>query len=109
MKINSFPPLSVDWDTLNAEKHNGETGFATVKSKMVGEIQIRKVEYSNNYCADHWCEKGHIIYVLEGELIIEHKDHSIQIIGGGMSYFVGDNSMSHKARSKKGAKVLIID
>jgi hypothetical protein len=26
------------------------------------------VEYTPGYVADHWCQKGHVLLVLEGEL-----------------------------------------
>ena len=32
---------------------------------------MRLVEYSKDYCADHWCQKGHIVHCLEGEFITE--------------------------------------
>ena len=50
------------------------------------------LEYSKKYAADHWCEKGHIVHMLFGELIIEYKD-----------------SPAHKVRSDDGATALIID
>jgi hypothetical protein len=38
---------------------------------MMGEIRVRKVEYSAGYKADHWCKKGHIILCTEGEMETE--------------------------------------
>lgn len=109
MTIENFSPHTFTWDQIPWEKANGETGFAIVKSKAIGNIKVRKVEYSKNYLADHWCDKGHIVFVVDGQLIIEHKDHSIHTIDIGMTYLVGDNSMSHKAKAVNGATAIIID
>jgi hypothetical protein len=102
-------PLNLNWLEIPEEKVNGEIGFAKIKTQLLGDIKIRKVEYAKNYLADHWCDKGHIVFVIEGQLILEHQDQSIQIIDAGMTYIVGDNSMSHKAKSKQGALVYIVD
>jgi hypothetical protein len=39
---------------------------------------VRIVEYSPGYLADHWCEKGHVILCLEGELQTELKDGRVE-------------------------------
>jgi len=109
MTIDKFSPHSFNWDKIPSDKANGETGFAIIKSKSIGDIKVRQVEYSNNYLADHWCDKGHIVFVVDGQLIIEHKDNSSHTMNSGMTYLVGDNSMSHKARTISGATVIIID
>ena len=109
MNIRNYAPLSVDWEKISSERIVGESGFVISKTQMLGEIKVRSVEYSSNYIADHWCDKGHIVFVIEGELILDHKDGSSQKIKKGMSYFVGDNSSPHRASSKIGAKVFIID
>ena len=109
MVIENLLPQNIDWAKISEEKVEGETGFAIVKTKKSGDIQTRQVEYSRAYKADHWCDKGHIVYVIQGELLIEYKEHEPHILKSGMSYIVGDNSLSHKAVSKNGATVLIID
>ena len=109
MIIDNFSPNSFDWGRIPSEKTIGETGFAIVKWQSMGNIKVRWVEYANNYIADHWCDKGHIVFVISGQLIIEHKDKSIHIIDSGSTYLVGDNTMPHKAKSVNGAIVFIID
>jgi hypothetical protein len=99
----------VNWDEVPAERHEGETGFALWKIKKIGEIRIRKVEYSPDYFADHWCDKGHIIYCIEGEMTTELKDGSKHILKEGMVYHVGDNADSHRSYTKNGVELLIID
>jgi len=108
MVIENYNPLSIDWSKIPSEKISGEKGFTLSKTQSVGNIRIRLVEYSDNYIADHWCEKGHIIHILKGELIIEYKN-STHITKSGMTHIVGDSTNVHKARSFTGATVLIID
>jgi quercetin dioxygenase-like cupin family protein len=67
------------------------------------------VEYSWGYLADHWCDKGHIIYCIDGEMTTELKDGRKIILRKGMSYIVGDGSSSHKTFTDKGARLLIVD
>jgi hypothetical protein len=109
MTIETISPTSFNWDNLTSENYDGETGSATIKTQTVGSIQIRQIEYSKNYRADHWCDKGHIVFVVSGQLVIEHQDKTTHILGSGATYVVGDNSMAHKAISTEGAVVLIVD
>lgn len=109
MTISNVNPAVFSWDNLVAEKFQGESGHATVWTRNFGAIRIRQVIYSANYVADHWCDKGHIVYVISGQLIIEHKDNTELIINSGSTYVVGDDSMAHKAISTIGATVYIVD
>jgi quercetin dioxygenase-like cupin family protein len=54
----------------------------------VGNIRVRMVEYTPGYLADHWCSRGHVLLVLEGELVTELKDGRIFTLRAGMSYQV---------------------
>lgn len=109
MNIEKNHPTSVDWDSVPLEKIKGETGYSIIKTQTLGQIKIRQVEYSDNYIADHWCDKGHIAYVIQGELQIEHKNSTPHILTRGMSYLIGDETLSHKVKSETGATILIID
>jgi hypothetical protein len=42
--------------------------MATWRTQQFGSIRVRRVDYSVGYVADHWCQKGHILLVVEGEL-----------------------------------------
>ncbi len=98
-----------DWSTAFSTPYPGETGVATWKTLQLGGLRIRMVEYSKNYLADHWCEKGHLLFVLEGELITELKDGKKFHMTKGMSYQVSDELSSHRSFSPNGAKLLIVD
>ena len=98
-----------DWNAVSATTHPGETGVAIWKTLQLGGLRIRMVEYSKNYLADHWCEKGHLLFVLEGELITELKDGKKFRMTKGMSYQVSDELSSHRSFSLNGVRLLIID
>lgn len=109
MKIDQFPFQTLDWNTIAAEEHNGTTGKASWKIFKMGDIRIRMVEYSANYFADHWCQKGHIIYCISGEMITELEDGREFVLSPGMTYHVGDNSNAHRSRSANGCSLFIVD
>ena len=109
MKINNFPFTQIDWHTIEAAEYPGTTGSAFWKTILLGDIRIRMVEYSWGYLADHWCDKGHIIYCIDGEMTTELKDGQKITIRKGMSYIVGDGSSSHKTFTDKGARLFIVD
>jgi len=106
---NNIPFQTIDWKKVKKTKHNGETGFAYWQTIEFEGLRVRIVEYSKNYFADHWCEKGHIVYCLEGEVVNELKDGSKSILTPGMSYIVSDDLSSHRSITKNGVKLMIID
>ena len=109
MTITSFPFQTLDWSSIQKKEHKGETGFAWWQIFMMGNIRVRKVEYSPGYKADHWCSKGHIILCLDGEMETELDDGRVMQLIAGMTYFVGDNCEAHRSSSKNGCKLFIID
>jgi quercetin dioxygenase-like cupin family protein len=109
MQMNNIPFGAMDWQTIAPEKHEGETGFALWKTCNFGEIRVRMVEYSAGYRADHWCKKGHILLILEGELYTETEDGKVIVLKPGMSYQVADDVMPHRSHTETGAKLFIVD
>jgi quercetin dioxygenase-like cupin family protein len=67
------------------------------------------VEYSPGYLADHWCLKGHILLVLEGELETELEDGRKFVLKPGMSYQVADGAEPHRSSTRTGATLFIVD
>ena len=109
MNPNNITFQSTDWDKITAVEHKGETGAAYWKTLQLGRVRIRMVEYSKNYLADHWCEKGHIIYCIEGEMNTELSDGRVVRLSKGMSYQVSDRLSSHRTSSVNGVKLFIVD
>ncbi len=106
MKI---PFETIDWSQLPATTVNGTTGSATMRTVQHDGLRIRMVEYSAGYLADHWCTLGHLVFVLEGELINEHEDGRVNVLMAGMSYHVSDGLSSHRSRTNGPVKMLVVD
>lgn len=100
---------TTDWEALSAIPHKGEKGFALWKTVQYKGLRIRLVEYSPEYLADHWCEKGHILLCLEGELITDLSNGQQFTLTKGMSYQVSDKMSSHRSSTQNGAKLFIVD
>ncbi len=110
MKIGELPFTTTDWNLEERTEHRGETGTSFWRVFQAGDIRIRTVEYSAGYRADHWCSRGHVLLVLEGELGIRLRDGRDVILGPGMSFQTGDDEANpHLGYSKNGAKVFIVD
>ena len=110
MKIPELSFTVTAWNAIEPTTHPGETGHALWRTLDVGDIRIRSVEYSSGYLADHWCDRGHILYVLEGELDTELKDGRRFTLKPGMSYQVSDFGDSpHRSSTRTGAKLFIVD
>jgi len=109
MDDKNIPFQTIDWSKIKKTEHKGESGVAYWQTVQLDALRIRIVEYSPGYIADHWCEKGHIVYCLEGEVINELKEGTKNILTPGMSYVVSDDLSSHRSITKNGVKLLIID
>lgn len=100
----------VDWEKVPVTHHAGETGFARWRTVTAGDLRIRQIEYSAGYLADHWCERGHVLYVLEGELTTELQDGRTFKMTSGVSYHVSDGAdAAHRSSTVTGAKLFIVD
>jgi len=104
-----IPFTTIDWNSIEKEEFTGETGTSFWQTVQFNGLRIRIVEYSKGYLANHWCQKGHIVYCLEGEFISELENGEKLILTKGMSYIVTDNLNSHRSQSSPGVKLLIID
>jgi quercetin dioxygenase-like cupin family protein len=107
--ITGIPFQITDWEFIPKTEHKGERGTASWQTLQFGDLRIRLVEYSNDYKADHWCEKGHIIYCVEGEMTTELSTGEKFVLRKGMSYQVSDGLSSHRTYSEKGVKLFIVD
>ena len=68
------------------------------------------VDYSPGYVADHWCDRGHVLLVLEGELETELKDGRTFRLTPGVSYQVSDfGDAAHRSSTRTGCRLFIVD
>ena len=110
MKIPALPFTVTDWAKVEPTTHPGEKGVAYWRTLNIGDVRVRHVEYSPGYLADHWCDRGHVLYVLDGELESELKDGRRFVLKPGMSYQVSDfGDAAHRSYAPKGAKLFIVD
>jgi hypothetical protein len=109
MRMTSIPFGTTDWSAVEPTTHQGEVGVATWRTRQFGDIRVRMVEYSPGYLADHWCQKGHIILCVEGELHTDLEDGRSFTLKPGMSYQVADGGEPHRSHTPKGARLFIVD
>ena len=109
MEIHDVPFCATEWAAVPRTEHPGETGMAYWRTLAIGNIRVRMVEYSPGYLADHWCERGHVLLVLEGELITELKDGRTFTLKAGTSYQVADKTAPHRSGTQTGATLFIVD
>jgi hypothetical protein len=105
----NIPFQTIDWTKIPKTEHTGEKGTSFWQTVQYGDLRIRIVEYSAGYLADHWCQKGHIVFCIEGEFLSELENGNSFLLTKGMTYIVSDNLSSHRSVSKDGVKLLIID
>jgi hypothetical protein len=109
MQLNDIPFGTTDWSSVEPTEHAGESGVALWRTCHFGAVRVRIVEYSAGYRADHWCEKGHILLCLAGELETELADGRTFHLRPGMSYQVADRAEAHRSISRTGASLFIVD
>ncbi len=109
MRIENITFEVTDWSKVESAGAEGRSGSVLSREIDRGDMRIRLVEYSAFYEADHWCSKGHIVWVLNGDMTIELEGGKRYDLKEGTSMLVGDSVVPHKACSKDGAKVIIID
>ena len=109
MKTAPIPFFVTDWSSVPEVEHPGETGVAYWRTVQAGDVRVRQVRYSAGYRADHWCARGHVVFVLSGELVTELKDGTTHTLSAGQSYQVSDDLSEHRSASPGGALLFIVD
>ena len=107
--MSNIPFQTIDWSKIEKVEHKGETGTASWQTIQFPGLLIRTVEYSKGYFANHWCEKGHVVYCLEGSFTSKLKTGQNFMLSAGMGYVVSDDLSSHLSTTEDGVKLLIID
>ena len=107
--MSNIPFQKIEWTSIEKIEHTGDYGFADWQTVQLNGLRIRLIELSNEYLADHWCQKGHIVHCLEGEFISELSTGEKINLTEGETYVVSDDLSSHRSFSKDGARLLIVD
>ncbi len=74
MHLSGIPFGITDWHHIDPVERAGEVGVARSRTQQFGTVRVRLVEYSAGYRANHWCQKGHILFCVAGELETELAD-----------------------------------
>jgi hypothetical protein len=114
VNLSGFPFTLTDWSRVEPVEHTadrakGGRGTATWRTQHFGDIRVRMIEYSPGYLADHWCDKGHVVLCLKGEMHTELQDGRIVTLTPGMSYQVADKAERHRTRTNTGATLFVVD
>ena len=109
MKIQDVPFCTIDWSAVTPTVHAGTKGEAHWRTFEMGNIRVRMVEYTPGYIADHWCSKGHVVLVMEGEMVTELSDGRKYVMTPGVSYQVAEDVNPHRSYTEGGAKLFIVD
>lgn len=100
---------TTDWASLEPTIHTGTTGEARWRTQQIGDTRIRMVDYTPGYLADHWCSRGHVLFVLDGTLETDLDDGRLVTLSAGQSYQVGTDMEAHRSRTEAGARLFIVD
>jgi quercetin dioxygenase-like cupin family protein len=107
--MSSIPFQTINWDSIEKTEHAGDTGISYWQTVQFDGLRLRKVEYTAGYFANHWCQKGHIVYCIEGSFTSELNTGENFTLKKGDTYIVSDNLSSHRSISEDGVTLLIID
>ena len=89
-------PCKVVFDSLERQALMPGARF---KAYGDGQRQMRLAEFTSAFIEPHWCEKGHVGFVLEGKLEIDFGGHIVRY-GKGCGIFIPTGvSTKHTARS----------
>ena len=110
MKLPPTPFTLTDWASVAPVEYPGSTGTSHWRSVESGELRVRLVEYGPGFLADHWCDRGHVLLVLEGVLRVELRDGTTHELEAGQSFQVSDyGAPAHRVATGTGARVFIVD
>ena len=88
----------------------GQCGDSLSRTVVSGRLRLRLVDYQAGYVADHWCDRGHVFYVLEGEIDVELRDGRRFSLRPGMSFHVSDyGDAAHRVSTARGGAAFIVD
>jgi hypothetical protein len=80
------------------EWQNGIHG-ARLKAFCSGTKQLRLLELTSEFVEPDWCEKGHVGFVVQGELEIDFHGHLVRYPEGSVISIPSGTANGHKARS----------
>ena len=83
----------IDFESMDWERPVDSVRF---KAHQQGGRKLRLVEFSKEFIEQDWCIKGHIGYILEGQVKIDF-DGKVTVFGPGDGVFIPAGE-KHKAK-----------
>ena len=110
MRLPEMPFTSVDWSNLDAMEYPGITSTSYWRTFESDGLRVRLVDYEPGFVADHWCDRGHVVYVLSGELGVRLRDGRNMILKKGNGFCVSDKGdEAHQVYTESGCQAFIVD
>ncbi len=72
---------------------------ARFKAFRSGTKLFRLAEFTSEFVESDWCEKGHIGFVIQGELEIDFHGHLVRYPKGSGIFIPSGSASGHKGRS----------
>jgi quercetin dioxygenase-like cupin family protein len=109
MKFKNIKTQLIDWNSVEPMETRGVPGVNTAKQFVAGSFRIRLAEYSANYMTAEWCDDGHIIHCIEGEITLHFRNENNIKLNAGSSVIINEGD-SHKASTENlSARLFVID
>jgi len=110
LKISEKLLENIDWRKIEPTEYKGQRGTSFWRTIESIDIRLRIIDYSADFQLDHFCNKGHIIFVLKGKLHFELKNGNAFNLSEGNSLILGDGEINaHNINTEVETKVFIID
>jgi quercetin dioxygenase-like cupin family protein len=100
-------PFKIDFDAMQWQQIRPD-----VRQKVYceGSRQVRLVEFEPTDGAEHWCETGHIGYVLRGALSISFNGNVVSFEAGDGLFIPSGAASKHRAVSiSAGTQLLMVE
>jgi len=105
MEMPPSPFELIDW----AQVPTDDDSPSMRRTRTFGGMNVRMVELVPGHNNEFWCDKGHVIHCLEGEVEIEIQNGPTYLLRAGMTCHVGDRMDAHRGRTATGAKLFLVD
>jgi quercetin dioxygenase-like cupin family protein len=73
-----------------------------------GSRVLRLVEFTSEFVEEAWCKKGHMGYVLQGEMDLQFDRETVHFSAGDGLFIPGGEKSRHKASVPSGRVTLIL-
>ena len=77
------------------------------KEIVINEQKLRLVEFSEDFVEADWCAKGHIGYIIDGEMHLDFNGTKVHYKKGDGVFIPEGESTKHKGNIEKGKKALV--